>query len=113
MDPTNLFRAMSDETRLRCLNLIRAKGEMCVCDFTGILKLSQPKVSRHLAYLRSCRVVKDRRVRTLVFYRLSEELPDWAIALVDATVKNIAQQSPYREDLVQLDCVDCRSDRQG
>ncbi|WP_242531466.1 ArsR/SmtB family transcription factor, partial [Vibrio alginolyticus] len=47
-----LFLALSDRTRLRLLNLMR-NGEICVCFFTEVLGESQPKVSRHLAYLRN------------------------------------------------------------
>lgn len=108
MDPTALFRALSDETRLRCLQLIRANGEVCVCDFTCILDQSQPKISRHLAYLRSNGVVQDRRVRTLVFYRFSDQLPDWALEVLDKTLTSIAGQTPFQEDLKKMDCVECR-----
>lgn len=108
MNPTALFRALSDETRLRCLSLIRAHDEICVCDFTDGLRLSQPKVSRHLAYLRSNGVVKDRRVRTMVFYRLSEDLPDWANEVLDKTLASIGTQVPFRDDLDRLADIGCR-----
>lgn len=108
VNPTALFRALSDETRLRCLALISAHDEICVCDFTDGLELSQPKISRHLAYLRSNGVVKDRRVRTMVFYRLSDELPDWALEVLDKTLAAIDRQAPFREDLERLKCLGCR-----
>ena len=55
-----LFRALADSTRLRLLNLI-AEREICVCYFVEILNISQPKVSRHLAYLRRAGIVAARR----------------------------------------------------
>src|SRR5438270_8863427 len=55
-----LFRALADRTRLRVLNLI-GEQELCVCYFVEILGLSQPKVSRHLAYLRNAGMVNARR----------------------------------------------------
>src|SRR5579863_1492498 len=55
-----LFRALADTTRLRLLNLI-ADQEICVCYFVEILKISQPKISRHLAYLRKAGIVASRR----------------------------------------------------
>jgi len=109
MDPTALFRALSDETRLRCLGLIRANGEVCVCDFTGVLEQSQPKISRHLAYLRSNGVVQDRRVRTMVFYRFSDQLPDWAIEVLNKTLSSIASQQPFHSDLEKLAGAKCRA----
>ena len=56
-----MFKAFADETRLRALNLLAARGELCVCDIQAVLGLSQPKVSRHLAYLRRAGLVGVRR----------------------------------------------------
>lgn len=113
MDPTALFRALSDETRLRCLQMIRANGEVCVCDFTEILNQSQPKISRHLAYLRSNGVVQHRRVRTMVFYRFSEHLPDWASEVLNKTLSSIAGQEPFCGDIEKLAGVECRGVEEG
>lgn len=65
-----MFRAFSDHTRLRLLNLL-SDGEMCVCDLVRILGMSQPKVSRHLAYLRRVGLVKARRDGLWMHYRLA------------------------------------------
>lgn len=67
-----LFKALSDRTRLRILALL-AKGEVCVCDIHGALGIPQPTASRHLAYLRRCRLVTDRRKGLWVYYGLSEQ----------------------------------------
>src|SRR5277367_3104168 len=64
-----VFRAMADRTRLRLLNLI-ADREICVCYFVEILKTSQPKISRHLAYLRRAGLVAARRQGRWMHYRL-------------------------------------------
>ena len=55
-----MFRAFSDRTRLRILHLLRG-GETCVCDLQAVLGVPQPKVSRHLAYLRRAGLVKVRK----------------------------------------------------
>ena len=55
-----LFKALSDETRLRILSLL-TEGELCVCDLMEVLQLPQSTVSRHLAYLRNTGLVADRR----------------------------------------------------
>ena len=57
---TRLFRAFADETRLRILHLL-TKGEICVCDIMAVLRIPQPKVSRHLAYLKRAGLVVDRK----------------------------------------------------
>ena len=64
-----LFRALADRTRLRLLNLIADK-EICVCYFVEILEISQPKISRHLAYLRRAGIVAARRQGRWMHYRL-------------------------------------------
>jgi ArsR family transcriptional regulator len=65
-----MFRAFSDPIRLRILHLLR-DGEMCVCDLVEVLRLPQPTVSRHLAYLRKAGLVTARDERSWSFYRLT------------------------------------------
>ncbi len=65
-----VFRAFSDRTRLRILSLLR-DGELCVGDLVEVLKLPQPKVSRHLAYLRKAGLVSTRESGLWNFYRLA------------------------------------------
>src|ERR1700730_16423140 len=65
-----LFRALADPTRLRLLNLV-ADREICVCYFVEILRTSQPKISRHLAYLRNAGIVAARREGKWMHYRLT------------------------------------------
>lgn len=64
---------MSDETRLKIIQLL-AGGERCVCDIYSALKLSQPKVSRHLAYLRKTGLVNNKKVGSWQYYSLNLEL---------------------------------------
>jgi ArsR family transcriptional regulator len=66
-----LFKALADHTRLRLINLI-GDDEVCVCFFVEVLKINQPKISRHLAYLRRAGVVSARREGKWIHYRLVE-----------------------------------------
>ena len=66
-----LFKALADGTRLRILALL-AGGEICVCEIHAALKLPQPTVSRHLAYLRRSGLVDTRRDGLWVHYRLAQ-----------------------------------------
>ena len=66
-----LFKGFADPTRLRILNVLAA-GELCVCDIVGLLRLSQPTVSRHLAYLRRTGLVEARPELRFTYYRLGE-----------------------------------------
>jgi DNA-binding transcriptional ArsR family regulator len=73
MDPqriNSMFRAFSDQTRLRILRLLQG-GECCVGDLVTVLELPQPSVSRHLAYLREAGLVSDRRQGLWVYYSLT------------------------------------------
>lgn len=70
-DLLNLFRALADASRIRILNLLFAAGELCVCDIQSILKFSQPKASRHLAYLKHSGLVNDRRQGLWMIYSLN------------------------------------------
>lgn len=69
-----LFKALSDPTRLRIVNLL-LRSPFCVCEMERVLKLSQPLLSRHLAYLRNAGVVESRREGTRVNYRLNGNHP--------------------------------------
>jgi len=66
----NLFLGLADKTRLRILNLIR-DDEVCVWFFTEVLGESQPKISRHLAYLRNAGMVSARRDGKWIFYSIT------------------------------------------
>ncbi len=81
--PLQLFKGLSDETRLKLVLLLREKGELCVCELTLILKESQPKVSRHLALLRESGLLIDRRDGKWIHYRLSPHMPAWAAAVIE------------------------------
>jgi ArsR family transcriptional regulator len=65
-----MFRAFSDRTRLRILVLLQ-KRELCVCDLVEALSVSQPKISRHLAYLRRSGLVITRRQGVWMYYSLA------------------------------------------
>ena len=66
-----IFKALSDETRLRILRLL-AEGELCVCDITAALDMVQPKVSFHLGALKEAGLIKDRKQGKWTHYRLNE-----------------------------------------
>jgi ArsR family transcriptional regulator len=101
-----LFRALVDSTRLRLLNLI-ADREICVCYFVEILDISQPKVSRHLAYLRRAGVVASRRQGKWMHYRLSVP-KDHAVACILAeTLKHLKQNREMRKDVARLNAACC------
>ncbi|MDN4502589.1 metalloregulator ArsR/SmtB family transcription factor [Alteromonadaceae bacterium BrNp21-10] len=88
MDIVTFYKCLADDTRLRCLLLIEQETELCVCELTEALQLSQPKISRHLAQLRNSGLLQDRRQGIWVFYQINPQLPKWALSVLTQTRLN-------------------------
>jgi ArsR family transcriptional regulator len=98
---SRLFKALGDETRLRILALL-SHGELCVCHLEDALKISQPKVSRHLGILRMSGVVECRREGSWVYYRLAgQQDPDCELQL-KTLARTFGKSSILRKDLERL-----------
>lgn len=97
-----LFRALADSTRLRALVLMGIEGELCVCELTHALGVSQPKMSRHLAVLKHAGLVADRRERYWIHYRLAEDVADWTREALDAVIRGNADVLPFCADRERL-----------
>lgn len=102
LNPTDFFNLLADETRLRSLLLMRTEGELCVCELTHALEMSQPKVSRHLAALRHQKVVHTRRESNWIYYRLAPDLPGWAEQVLQAAEQAVVKTEPYTTDRERL-----------
>ena len=101
-----LFRALADRTRLRLLNLMM-DTEICVCFFVEVLGTNQPKISRHLAYLRRAGVVSARRDGKWMHYRIAEPPDPQAARIfteVCAWLKQDTEMRRDRERLVKVCC---------
>lgn len=68
---STIFKALSDETRLRIIKLLE-QGELCVCDITAALDMVQPKVSFHLSTLKEAGFIRDRKQGKWIHYSLNE-----------------------------------------
>ena len=101
-----LFRALADRTRLRLLNLMADK-EICVCYFVEILRISQPKISRHLAYLRRAGIVAARRQGRWMHYRLLAPRDAVASAILKETLAHLRQMPEMEGDLGKLETRCC------
>jgi ArsR family transcriptional regulator len=69
---TNLFKILSDETRLRMIILLYQE-ELCVCEISGVLEAPQPRISKNLSKLRDLNLVDDERKERYVFYALRKD----------------------------------------
>jgi len=102
----NLFSALADRTRLRLINLI-GDSEVCVCFLVEILKINQPKISRHLAYLRRARVVTARREGKWMHYRLTEPPDEHAARIFREVRTSLSEHPEFQRDGEKLDKVCC------
>jgi ArsR family transcriptional regulator len=102
IETLRLLQLLSDETRLRCLVLLKREGELCVCELVYALGASQPKISRHLATLRRAGIVRDRRAGQWIYYRVSSALPVRARQIVDAAVVAATEEQPFVGDAAAL-----------
>ena len=103
LDPVSLFKALSDDTRLRCVLLIQQQQELCVCELVAALADSQPKISRHLAQLRRDGILLDRKQGLWVYYRINPALPEWVqLCLQQTATANSAWLALNQQQLCQM-----------
>jgi ArsR family transcriptional regulator, arsenate/arsenite/antimonite-responsive transcriptional repressor len=105
-DLVMLFQALGDRTRLRLLNLL-AGGELCVCYFVELLGEAQPKISRHLAYLRRSGLVESRRDGKWIHYRLVRPSDALVAHMVDTLLEALAHERQMQRDRAALERVCC------
>ena len=105
-DKELFFRALADRTRLRLLNLMQT-DEVCVCFFVEILKTNQPKVSRHLAYMRRAGIVGARREGPWMHYQIVEPSDADAARVLKEVLSWLANDQEMqreRDRLVKVCC---------
>jgi len=105
-DKELFFRALADRTRLRLLNLMQT-DEVCVCFFVEILKTNQPKVSRHLAYMRRAGIVGARREGPWIHYRIVQPSDSDAARVLKEVLSWLAsdhEMQRERDRLVKVCC---------
>ncbi|ECH0058663.1 metalloregulator ArsR/SmtB family transcription factor [Salmonella enterica] len=78
-----LFKNLSDETRLKIVLLLRTSGELCDCELCGTFEESHPEISRYLSMIRESGLRIDRREGKLIHYRLSTHMPAWVADVIE------------------------------
>lgn len=109
-DLVPLLAALADRTRLRLLNLIAGR-EVCVCYLVEILRQGQPKISRHLAYLRKAGVVAARREGKWMHYRVERPQDAAAVLILDAALESFHLDREMQSDLARLSRACCEPER--
>jgi ArsR family transcriptional regulator len=105
-DLARFFIALSDRNRLRLINLM-GEDEVCVCFFVEILKMPQPKVSRHLAYLRRAGIVEARREGKWMHYRIVTPSDKYAQRILEAVREWLARDREMQQDRARLVKICC------
>jgi ArsR family transcriptional regulator, arsenate/arsenite/antimonite-responsive transcriptional repressor len=105
-DMALLFAALADRTRLRLLNLMDGK-EVCVCYFVEILGQSQPKISRHLAYLRRAGIVAARREGKWMHYRIVAPKHAGAARILSEALSVLSDDKAMQADVMRLNKACC------
>jgi ArsR family transcriptional regulator, arsenate/arsenite/antimonite-responsive transcriptional repressor len=100
-DLPQFFQALGDTTRLRLLNLM-GEQEVCVCYFTEILGAPQPKISRHLAYLRNAGIVSARRKGKWMHYRIVMPPHTGASQVLRQTLESLKDDKAMQGDRARL-----------
>src|SRR6266568_3281662 len=106
-DLVHLFAALADRTRLRLLNLMNGR-EVCVCYFVEILKQGQPKISRHLAYLRNAGIVSARREGKWMHYSIQRPSDARAVDILEAALRSLRADREMQADLAKLEHACCQ-----
>jgi len=99
------YAALADENRLRLLSLIK-DGDICVCHLQDVLETNQPKISRHLAYLKRAGLVESRRDGKWMHYRL-KKLDPVLMSILSDTLKRLQKEPEIKRDAERLKKIVC------
>ncbi len=109
-DMERFFAALADRTRLRLLNLM-GDQEICVCYFVEILDQPQPKISRHLAYLRNAGIVSARREGKWMHYRIVMPSHAFAARVLTDVLAWLREERSMQADSARLTSACCRPEK--
>lgn len=101
MDIVEVMKALGDETRLRMLYLLH-RETLCVCDIEAILQINQSNASRHLAKLKTAKLITGEKQAQWVYYRVNKEILNSYVFLSDLLTKDLEQWPQSQKDLSRL-----------
>jgi len=104
MPITELFKVLSDETRLRIINLIY-QHDLCVCELVEILQESQPKISKHIAKLRQIHLVTTQRNEQYIYYSFNHSNKSYS-NIVSSMIEEVRMIDTYKKDLERLQAIE-------
>jgi len=92
------FASLSHPLRLRVVMLLTRVDELCVCELTHALNVTQPVLSKQLAQLKNAAILTSRRQGVWIYYQINSDLPEWAANTLTVTFNGIGLSSPYHDD---------------
>ena len=101
---TDLFKVLSDETRVRIINLVY-KHDLCVCELVEILQESQPKISKHIAKLRQIDLVTTERNEQYIYYRFNHANETYK-NIIENVIGEITAIETYKNDIERLQTIE-------
>jgi len=97
-----ILKALSDESRIRIVNLLKAKKGVCVCEITKVINLSQPTISSHLKKLEEAGIITFRKDGLWVNYYLNDELDSESKEIINLIIKIIEKDPEIKKDLLKI-----------
>src|ERR1700744_2851840 len=110
-ESSRIFSALADENRLRLLCLLQ-RGEVCVCHLQEVLQTNQPKISRHLAYLKRAGLVEGRRDGKWMHYRI-KKLESNQQKVLTETLRRLEKEAAIKKDAQRLKQIECCPSKYG
>ncbi|MFT5692848.1 MAG: ArsR family transcriptional regulator [Oceanicoccus sp.] len=98
IDSSHFFAALANDTRQRCLYLVATNEDVCVCEVVAALDIPQPSASKALRALKDAGFLCDRKEANWNYFRLNDAMPDWARAVVAATIKGLGLSKIHMAD---------------
>ena len=95
--PIDLFKVLSDQTRLKIFQILFKKEARCVGDLVDMLDQPQPTISRHLNHLKKLGILSCVRDGTWMWYEVADDLPDWCQDILDITYEQITPSGTSRD----------------
>lgn len=92
IQPVELFKVLSDPTRLKLFQILFQKEARCVGDLVDILDQPQPTISRHLNHLKKLGILRAVREGTWMWYEVADDLPTWCQDILETTHKTLLEQ---------------------
>jgi len=109
IDCPQLFAALANESRLRCLQLVAQNGEVCVCEVVAALAINQPSASKALNTLKLAGLLQDRKDANWNYYALNDSMPCWMKTIVTTTVSAMAHDKSYTADQKRFERLNLRA----